>query len=59
MEAALASLTGEEDRARLATRIEALLARVRDPAGPSLEDRIESASDDEMFRLLDTEFGIS
>jgi acyl transferase domain-containing protein len=57
--AVLATLTGDQARARVLARLEALLAQWRDPAGPSLAGRIESASDDEMFRLLDTEFGIS
>jgi acyl transferase domain-containing protein len=52
--------SGAEDRGRALARLEVLLAHWREDTGDgSIADRIDTASDDEMFRLLDTEFGIS
>jgi acyl transferase domain-containing protein/acyl carrier protein len=49
---------GPEDRARVVARLEVLLAQWREDR-ESITDRLDSADDDEMFRLLGTEFGIS
>ncbi|NBH02213.1 beta-ketoacyl reductase, partial [Amycolatopsis sp. SID8362] len=46
------------DRGRALARLEVLLAQWREDR-ESIADRLDSADDDEMFRLLDTEFGIS
>ena len=59
LEAGLAT-SGAADRGRALARLEVLLAHWREnPDGGSIAERIDTASDDEMFRLLDTEFGIS
>ncbi|MEU3642882.1 type I polyketide synthase [Lentzea sp. NPDC034063] len=59
LEAGLAA-SGTEDRGRVLARLEVLLAQWRDGGeDESITDRLDSATDDEMFRLLDTEFGIS
>jgi acyl carrier protein len=59
LEAGLAA-SGAEDRGRVLARLEVLLAQWRDGGeDESITDRLDSATDDEMFRLLDTEFGIS
>ncbi|XIJ17223.1 type I polyketide synthase [Lentzea sp. JNUCC 0626] len=51
---------GAQDRGRVLARLEVLLAQWRDGAeSESITDQLDSATDDEMFRLLDTEFGIS
>ncbi|MEV6874191.1 type I polyketide synthase [Amycolatopsis sp. NPDC051128] len=57
LEAGLAA-SGAEDRGRALARLEVLLAHWREDR-ESIADRLDSADDDEMFRLLDTEFGIS
>ncbi|MDX8141343.1 SDR family NAD(P)-dependent oxidoreductase [Lentzea sp. BCCO 10_0061] len=59
LEAGLAA-SGAQDRGRVLARLEVLLAQWRDGGeDESITDRLDSATDDEMFRLLDTEFGIS
>ncbi|WP_439382906.1 type I polyketide synthase [Amycolatopsis lexingtonensis] len=57
LEAGLTS-AGAEDRGRALARLEVLLAQWREDR-ESIAERLDSADDDEMFRLLDTEFGIS
>jgi acyl carrier protein len=65
LEAALADLSGLDDggnghRARLANRLQALLWKVRGEAAPAAEQvgvQLESASDEEMFDLIDQELG--
>ncbi|UOX89169.1 type I polyketide synthase [Amycolatopsis sp. FBCC-B4732] len=57
LEAGLTS-AGAQDRGRALARLEVLLAQWREDR-ESIAERLDSADDDEMFRLLDTEFGIS
>ncbi|MFW5415667.1 hypothetical protein J0910_03400 [Nocardiopsis sp. CNT-189] len=64
LEASLDAIAADDtDRTRITTRLEALVAKWKGSAGAadgsSIADRIESASDDEIFDLLGNEFGIS
>ncbi|WUG42417.1 SDR family NAD(P)-dependent oxidoreductase [Kitasatospora sp. NBC_00458] len=62
LEARLAAAASDETtRARITGRLEVLLAKWKGgaPAGASVADQLESASDDEIFDLLGSEFGIS
>ncbi|WP_459799663.1 type I polyketide synthase [Herbidospora sp. RD11066] len=55
METRLAALA-EDDRAGVTARLEALLARLRDPGDTGLyADRLDTATDDELFELFDKE----
>ncbi|WP_061289103.1 type I polyketide synthase [Herbidospora cretacea] len=54
MEHRLAALA-EDDRAGITARLEALLARLRDPGPADLSERLDTATDDELFELFDKE----
>jgi acyl carrier protein len=56
----LAAADGEPDRARLAARVRALLAKVAEPAGEeNAVEALESASDGEIFDFINRELGRS
>ncbi len=62
LELALSSISVEEvERAGIATRLQTLLTSLenRGPAAEAAEDDLETASDDEMFELIDRELGVS
>ncbi|WP_431047767.1 SDR family NAD(P)-dependent oxidoreductase [Streptomyces sp. P1-3] len=54
---------GDEDRDRIAARLQALLAQCHDNQGPEdaaeVADEIASATDDDLFDFIGKEFGIS
>ncbi|HEU5470756.1 MAG TPA: type I polyketide synthase [Actinophytocola sp.] len=61
LERALAALdAGDEGRAKVTARLRAVVSRwSTEPSGPAGSDDLESASAEDMFRLLDDEFSTS
>ncbi|MET7424043.1 type I polyketide synthase [Dactylosporangium sp. NPDC005555] len=61
-EAALATALDEDTRDRLAGRLQLLLAKLTDRgtgSGTAVVERLDTASDDEMFAFIDNDLGLS